>query len=232
VITFHGRSRTHRENAAEGAGYFGSSFTKARVESAKESATDFLAHRSFLDDCGFLENTSEPSKEVLRWLKTHGIPFAARVGWDEPNEHGLVSPSPLRVSKVKVDGIRFTFDPDGHAAFVVAEYCGGAAVDVVAFHAAWQASLRSRAAILGEDVLSDLPLDEPIQVHRNGIDWMSNNRNGIVIINPSLAALRLAHKPIVAADIEHGSELRRSLSIRPRILIPRTSCKAERAAVC
>jgi hypothetical protein len=74
-----------------------------------------------------LQNTRAPSAVTLIWLKARGVPFTARVGWDVPNEHGLVSPSPLRVSKVKVDGNRFTFDPDGHAAFVVAEYCGDAA---------------------------------------------------------------------------------------------------------
>jgi hypothetical protein len=80
--------------------------------------------------------------------------------------------------------------------------------------------LLGRASLLRENILTDGPEDIPVPVHSDGLAWLRANRLGVVVINPELAAFRLARRTIVAADIQQGLELRRTLMLAPSILVP------------
>ena len=88
------------------------------------------------------------------------------------------------------------------------------------------------AALLGEGSLSNPATfyrGRPVRIFRSPITWLANDRNGVVIVDPVGAALRLADVPgILAEDTEHARELGRLLAPHvsaDRILASRAASK-------
>jgi hypothetical protein len=111
----------------------------------------------------------------------------------------------------------------------------GDAVDI----AAWQpASARlgtwcHRAWALGEGAIYELRLSEhgALPVWRDPLRWLRACREGVVLIQPCLAAAFLCDVgPLLAEDVAHGCELKEKLTRpAPRILIPSSSLSVRAA---
>lgn len=100
----------------------------------------------------------------------------------------------------------------------------GVAVDICA----WQATTGrmalwlNQACMLGEDNLTAPRPAGALAVHQTPLDWFKANRAGVVIVDGKRAAAKLRGAgPLVAADIEHGKQLKKLLTVPPpEILIP------------
>lgn len=168
----------------------------------------------------FCANTTALTSAQIQWLSVrHGVPSLALAydgdgfGW------------PIGAAKVEKVGRQFQFRPeDGVGAFVaIARDDLGAAADLIAYEpkAGWTAPWLGTVAMLGlQDVLSQRD-DGPLRVHRGMLDWLQNDRVGVVILVPSEARRVLEGLTLQAADLDHGGELRRLLTPpRPRIVVP------------
>jgi hypothetical protein len=81
---------------------------------------------------------------------------------------------------------------------------------------------RGCAWAIGQDGTWLERMSEPgIPVWRSPFDWLQAKRNGLVLLRPRMAAELLCDAgPLVAMDVQHGIELRDSLSRPgPRILV-------------
>jgi hypothetical protein len=181
--------------------------------------TDELS--GFLVDYGVADSVGSPSAEMLAWLAKQGVPETALSGWAGlgPDNCGAC-PSPLLASRVVWQGKRFDFGPHGAVACLIIECRAEEPYDLVAFNRTRIASLLGRTAMLREDVLTDGPEDVPVPVHSGGLAWLRANRLGLVVIDPALAAYRLAGRLILAEDTQRGLQLRRTLVLAPRIVVP------------
>jgi len=76
------------------------------------------------------------------------------------------------------------------------------------------ATWRGRAALLGEDNLLQPRLGEPLRVHRSATEWLAAGRDGIFIINWSIAADQLGalRQALTVDDIAFGQLLRERLT--------------------
>jgi hypothetical protein len=182
--------------------------------------TDELS--GFLVDYGVTDFVELPSAAMQAWLAKEDVPEAALSGWAGLGADNCgACPSPLLAGRVVWQGKRFSFDPYGAVACLIIECRAEEPIDIVAFDRSHIASFLGRTTMLREDVLTDGPEDQPIAVHSDGIAWLRANRLGVVVIDPGLAAHRLAGRLILAEDTQRGVELRRILTLRPCILVPR-----------
>lgn len=93
---------------------------------------------------------------------------------------------------------------------------------------AWQATTGriatwlKQAFMLGEDNLIGARPEGALIVHQTPLDWFKANRSGVVILDRKRAAPKLRDAgPLVAANIEHGKQLKKLLTVPPpEILIP------------
>lgn len=155
----------------------------------------------------------------------------------------LLQPHPLRVGYIAwVDNETFAFErhlvidiPVERVLLILITDPEGDAVDI----AAWQpASGRlgtwcHRAWALGESTIYAPRLSEQgaLPVWRSPVGWLRARREGVVLIQPRLAAAFLCDAgPLLAEDVEHGCELKEKLTRpAPRILIPSSSVSARAA---
>ncbi len=171
----------------------------------------------------FLANTTTLKQTHLDWLtKRHSVPPLALAydgdgfGW------------PIGVSKVEKVGRRFQFRPeDGAGAFVViARDDAGDVADLVAWEpkAGWTVPWLGEVPMLGmQDVLAQRD-DDPLHVHRGMLEWLQDDRTGVVILVPGEARRILEGTTLRADDVGHGEDLRRLLSPpRPRIVVSASS---------
>jgi hypothetical protein len=174
-----------------------------------------------LVDCGIADFVGWPSATMLAWLTKEGVPEAALSGWCGLGADNFgACPSPLLAGRVVWQRKRFSLDPRGAVACLIIECRAEEPYDLVAFDRTRIASLLGRTAMLREDVLTDGPEDVSVPVHSDGLAWLRANRLGVVVIDPALAAYRLAGRLILAEDTQRGVELRRSLMLVPRIVVP------------
>lgn len=89
------------------------------------------------------------------------------------------------------------------------------------------------AALLGEGMLRNpatFANGRPVRIFRDPLGWLRNDRNGLVIVDPIGAALRLADAPgLMAEDAAHARELAEMLAphvAAERIVAPRTTLRA------
>ncbi|MPR11509.1 hypothetical protein [Microvirga tunisiensis] len=144
----------------------------------------------------------------------------------------LAGPTPLRRTHVHFGGDHFEFEhhhmrDGGTPAFVflVLDRWGDA-LDIVAWSekTGMVATWLGRAFALGEGKLLASRLDEPggLLVWRSLVAWLKARQDGIVIVRPDAAALRLdCAGSLIAEDEAHGEELDQILTRpAPPILIP------------
>ncbi len=171
----------------------------------------------------FLANTTALKQVHLDWLtKRHSIPSLA-LAYDADG-YGW----PIAAAKVERVGRRFQFRAeDGVGAFVViARDDMGDSADLVAFEpkAGWTAPWLGHVPMLGlHDLLAQRD-DGPLRVHRGMLEWLQDDRAGVVILAPGEARRILEGQTLQADDLDHGEELRRLLTPpRPRIVVPASS---------
>ncbi|QIB35813.1 hypothetical protein [Ancylobacter pratisalsi] len=129
-------------------------------------------------------------------------------------------------------------DGEGEPAFVtLVRDVWEVGIDLVAWSTREPCRIARRdgaAATLGEGMIANratFASGRPVRVFRDALSWLRHDRNGLVIVDPVGAALRLADAPrILAENPAHARELAARLSPHvavERILAPRA---AERAA--
>ncbi len=167
----------------------------------------------------FLANTTALKQAHLDWLtRRHGVPSLALAydgdgyGW------------PIGAAKVERVGRRFQFRAeDGVGAFVaIARDDMGDPADLIAYEpkAGWTAPWLGAVPLLGlHDLLAQRD-DGPLRVHRGMLEWLKDNRTGVVVLAPGEARRVLEGMTLQADDLDHGEELRRLLTPpRPRIVV-------------
>lgn len=103
--------------------------------------------------------------------------------------------------------------------------------DIVAFDDKGAVRLwLNRLSMLGEDQLNGYRLDDALPVHETIFDWLIAERRGIVILDARRAARALLDgPPLLAASLQHGRQLRDTLTIPPpRVFLP--AAQGRRAA--
>lgn len=150
----------------------------------------------------------------------------------------LAGPTPLRRTYVHFDGERFEFEhhhlrDGGTPAYMLLVFDQwGDALDIVAWNSATGKTTTwlGRAWALGEERVLAPRLDEHsgLPVWRSPVGWLRARREGIVIVRPEMAALRLEGAgPLIVEDDAHGEAVDQLLT-RPknRILVPSQFKKA------
>lgn len=126
--------------------------------------------------------------------------------------------APIRAAIVLFtpDGTGFIFDEWGEPAFNAAEINeAGDLVDIVAFTLDGSfASWLGRAAILGERSMFAPRIRAPaLGVFRDPIEWLANQRAGVVILDPKRARWVLAETSAFVLDVLFGHQLKRALAL-------------------
>ncbi|MCC2654627.1 MAG: hypothetical protein K0Q60_4793 [Microvirga sp.] len=162
----------------------------------------------------------EPRLQEWRQLRDAGVPLEA-----------LCRPSMVLAGKVVRDrptGFSFARagDLDAERAFLIAiEDEDGAMLDITAWQPgkSWLGLWLGTGWALGQGRMCDPRLGEEgaLPVWRSPLEWLRASREGVVLIRASAAAYFLDDAgPLLAEDVAHAAELRRSLTrIGPRILV-------------
>jgi hypothetical protein len=120
--------------------------------------------------------------------------------------------------------------PGERALLFLVKDSGGAPLDIVAWKPSTGriGSWLGYAWGLGEGTIYKPRLEsEALPVWRSPLGWLRAGRRGVVLLKPQLAApfLRDA-EPLLAEDVEHGTELEKQLTIAPpRIMVPDPSAR-------
>lgn len=127
----------------------------------------------------------------------------------------LLRPWPIGATKVRFDGHTFEPDPNGVRAITFAVIDYREVIDI----AAWQprtgqlASFQGQAFCLGD--LDDLfnPAiyfdDGALRIHASPLEWLTANREGIVILRPDLTYAYLQHvRRLFFANARHLRQVR------------------------
>lgn len=160
-------------------------------------------------------------------LKAAGIPTMALV----QSKFGLGRC--LKRARVVLDssGRRFEFERfsrfhiDADPAFVVlALDCDGQPADLVAWRPdprGFLASLIGRAPLLGAEQLEMPRLDLPLRVHETTLEWLRHGREGVVVVDPKMAAPALIDAaPLAVSTPAFAVRLRNMLHrTPPRIVV-------------
>ncbi|PVE23645.1 hypothetical protein DC522_14435 [Microvirga sp. KLBC 81] len=148
----------------------------------------------------------------------------------------LAGPTLVRVSHVHFNGDIFDFADDhpiveGEPVFVfLVTDLWGEPIDLIAWNPATgrTATWLRRAFALGEAKIHAPRLSEhgELRVHRTVLGWLRARQEGICIIRPEVAAIRLeCAGSLLAEDEAHGEELDQILTRpRPRILVTSSRC--------
>jgi hypothetical protein len=145
----------------------------------------------------------------------------------DPDDYGFAIATDL-VSFDAVHGFCFkrharqpdeSFEP---AYIIVARDEFGEPADLVAWRGDRVASWSANVSMLGaNNLFAPRLLSDALLVEPDVLSWVLSGRRGVVIINAEKARWQLASAgPLQAASVDHGRELRRALSFRPRIRIP------------
>jgi len=126
-------------------------------------------------------------------------------------------------------GMTFNADRTGHASFVIPEYDKGNLAGVIA----WQRDRpeifgsRGLAFALGQDLIDNTgtyAFDGALNIYRYPLEWLQNDRDGIVILKPSETSGWLKYCPRMACQDElqgrRVDEWRQPPKPQGRILIP------------
>jgi hypothetical protein len=168
-----------------------------------------------------------PTEREIEWLLDHGISEAA-----------MLEPTPIRAANVVfLDGDTFDFDACGIRAFVFKELDSD---DLVAWRPASKrlpdclATWRGVAFALGQDAIwnpASYFMGSALRVHADPLAWLRSGRDGICIVQPSLAYGQLRHVPRLSfADPMYARQVQQLLQPpkpKAEILI---EVPAERAA--
>jgi len=170
-------------------------------------------------------------------LKAAGIPTRAMV----QSKFGLGRC--LKRARVVLDscGRRFEFERfsrfhiDADAAFIVlALDRDGQPADLVAWRPDPRGFLGSwlgRASLLGEEQVEMPRLDLPLRVHETPLEWLKHGREGIVVIDPKMAAPALIDAaPLAVSTPAFAVRLRNMLHrTPPKIVVDVQATKSEAA---
>lgn len=167
------------------------------------------------------ERLKLPTQAQLDGLRRHGVPTRAMIyDWCD-------SPVELRRGFVEfLPGNRFVFEDESVSGVVVdtlvviARDETGDPDDLVAFDLSGRFGSWLGLPVLGlENAL--LPrMSDALPVHRTPIDWLSNYRRGVVVIDHKKARHFLENSgPFAVASTEQGRHLMAALSFKPQILI-------------
>jgi hypothetical protein len=98
-------------------------------------------------------------------------------------------------------------------------------IDLVAMLLDRAATWLGRIGCLGlQNIFAPRLLNNVLPIATNALDWLRNERRGILIINPVRARWELANAgPLCAANISHGIALREALALSPEIVVPATA---------
>lgn len=167
-------------------------------------------------ECELLARAGFPSREALAALRGSGVPDGMIAEVREADARYF----PLR---------RWDFAADGLPSLVLpVRDAFGDVLDV----AAWPihrpekwARLLGRAVLLGEASLGIARGGEPVPCWRTPLAWLNAGGDGIVILDPASAWLRLRPgPPLLAEDNAHAADIRATLSgppvqpVRPRAI--------------
>jgi hypothetical protein len=164
---------------------------------------------------------STPTTEVLRWLLGKGVAIEAiaaaadgrgRMHW-------------------AIGAARVCFQPDGYYtpavtgdfAFIIAAQTSAGVADLVAWQPATGrlATRLGLAGLLGQrcaEEVRDEITPGPVRVWRTPLAWLRAGRDGVVIVDPELAAHLLSDLPVVPEDIEFGHALMALRLPPPRLI--------------
>ena len=159
------------------------------------------------------------------WFIQQGVPPLALAGDPKPYS-GLA----VAVGNISMVGPhRFEFqsllrgvDTFKRALIIPARDEFGSLVDLVAWIPGCDlASWSGRVCLLGEQWACAPSLGEPLRVFPSALEWLRAGRRGVVVIEPREAAILLVGVPhgLLVDDPAFGFELRRMMTIAPRIVI-------------
>ena len=129
-----------------------------------------------------------PTEDAIRWLFAQGVSDTAVLG-----------PPPMRAAKVVfLDKQTFDFDVAGERVLTFTEKH-----DLIAWKPDGRtlASWRGVAFALGEDAIwnpASYFMGDALWVHRDPLDWLKANREGIVIVQPRFTYAYLRNVPRLA----------------------------------
>jgi hypothetical protein len=149
-----------------------------------------------------------PTDIEIGWLLDQGVSPAA-----------MLDPTPIQAANVVfLGGDTFNFDTGGVRAFVFKEFDSG---DLVAWRPGPKrtpdqlATWRGVAFALGEDAIwnpASYFMGSALRVHADPFQWLRSERDGICIVQPTLAYAQLRHvKRLSFADTMHARWVQRWL---------------------
>lgn len=162
-----------------------------------------------------------PTQSQIDGLRRQGVaPVAMIFDWCD-------SPVELRRGYVEfLPGNRFAFEDESVSGVVVDSLIVVACdetddpVDLVAFDFQGRFGSWRGLPVLGlENAL--LPrMSDALPVHRNPIDWLTNCRRGVVVLDATMARHFLENAgPFVVASTDQGRALSDALTYRPKIYV-------------
>ena len=157
-----------------------------------------------------------PDAQAIRWLLDRGVTPGV-----------LGSPFGVHAGRVRfLSSSCYVPEPLGHLAFIFAVIDTDGICDAAAWCPA-SGKVASRLGVgfaLGQAQAAcetDLLTSTKLRIRRDPLDWLRNDRDGIVVVDPVLAAEALAGFDVEAADAGHAQELEALLRIpAPRITFP------------
>ncbi len=151
---------------------------------------------------------------TLHW----GIPTEAEILWllqQGFSENALMKPTLILAANVTfLDNRAFDLKVGGERAFVFVVAENGHVLD----HVAWDpkrgalASWRGAAFALGQDAIFNPASyfdDSALRVHRTPLEWLSAERDGIVIVQPQLTYAYLRDARLSFADRAFAQKVKR-----------------------
>jgi hypothetical protein len=156
----------------------------------------------------YCEEAGSPSSEVIRWWMDQGVTIDA-----------LTKPLAVLAARV-VFQPNGTYGPNilGEFAHVFPAFDSDGLADVVAWSpkSGRIASRLGIASMLGEEQVARASgASKPLLVWHDPVGWLRAGRRGVVILEPEVAAARLASLPAVAEDDAHARHLRSVLKVPP-----------------
>ena len=157
-----------------------------------------------------------PDGQAIRWLLDRGVTPSA-----------LGSPFGVHAGRVRFLSSRcYVPEPLGDFAFIFAVIDADGIRDAAAWCPA-SGRIGSRLGVgfaLGQAQAAcetDLLTITKLRIRRDPLDWLRNDRDGIAVVDPVLAAEAPAGFNVEAADVGHAQELEALLRIpAPRIIFP------------
>lgn len=146
----------------------------------------------------------------------------------DPDDYGFAVATDL----VAFDGCQFAFERhlrqpgECERAFIVpARDQFGEIADLVAWRGERLATWCGSVGALGlQNIYAPRLSSNALSIAANALDWLRNERRGVVIVYPMRAKWELASAgPLCAANVSHGLALREALTFSPEIVVPPSS---------